>query len=278
MSSTRKKEIYVYIILAIITLPIIAMYIWLFLSSFDIGAKGSTGATLENWSFLFKNIVVAGGRVLPSIWKATANTVIFAAGVTLLEIAVATLAGYVLSRMDFPGRKFLLRSTIMLHAFPSVTLLIAVYYVLTKLNLVNTLLGVVLVKTAIQIPMSTYILKGFFDDVSWDLEWSAMLDGCSRLETLYKIILPQVKPGIASASIFSFLSGWSEFILLYTLIFNNEKVTLATYLKSLIGNEQIVDYGVLSAVALFYLIPVILFFIFTQKNLMQVDMGGKKGV
>lgn len=269
-----------YGVLAITTLPVIFMYLWLIIQSFASNMKYGIipqGFSLENWEFLWQNIFYKGAE-LPSIWLATWNSFLFAGTLTILEVLIGVMAGYAISRLNFPGRERILKLTMILHAFPSIALLIATFYILNFMGLYDSLFGVVLVKTALQIPMTTWIIKGFFDDVPWDLEWSGLIDGCSRLKVWFKIVLPQVKPGIASVSIFSFLAGWSEFLLLYTFVISNENVTLASFLQRLTSDPNMVNYGLLSAVSLFYLIPVLIFFIFTQKSLMKANLGGMKSV
>lgn len=274
---SKGKLLTIYIIMSLLTLPILFMYVWLISNSFMETRDGSLTFTFENWGFLFHEIKISG-RTIPSVWVAFFNSLAFAFGLMIFEVTISSFAGYALSRMVFKGRKTILRSIILLHAFPSVSLLIAVFYVLSYVGLIDTLLGVILVKTALQIPMSTYIIKGFFDDVPWDVEWSALVDGCSRGKALWQVVIPHVKPGIAAISIFSLLAGWSEFILLYTFLFNDNKIMLATYIKKMMGEEGILSYGMISAIGVFYMIPIIIFFFVTQKNLMKINMGGGKGV
>jgi inositol-phosphate transport system permease protein len=282
VSKWKKRIPYIiaYGVLGLTTLPVILMYLWLLLRSFSEQMKYGfipVHFTLENWRFLWSN-VEHGGSTLPSIWKATWNSFVFSGTLTILEVIIGVMAGYALARIEFPGRQALMKTTLLLHAFPSVALLIAVYYILNFMGLFDSLFGVVLVKTALQIPMTAWIVKGFFDDVPWDVEWAGLIDGCSRLKVWFTIVLPLIKPGIAAISIFSFLSGWSEFLLLYTFILSDENVTLSSYLQRLISDPNLVNYGLLSAVSLFYMLPVLLFFIFTQKSLMQVSAGGGKSV
>ena len=200
-----------------------------------------------------------------------------ACGMTVLMILIATPTAYVIARLKFRARGFLLASTLILHSFPGITLLIALYYVLRSLGLLNSIVGVLLVKTGLMLPLGIWIMKGFFDGVPWDLEMAGLVDGASRLKTLWKIVLPQVKPGIAALAIFSFLNGWSEYIFVITFLQNKESWTLSSYVNSIVGDFQFLDYGLLAATALFYILPVLLFFLFTQKYLMQVSIGGRKG-
>jgi len=275
MTATRRLSTAVpYVILTLITLPIVVAYAWLFMSSFAVRTEGlkPLGFTLANWRFLFEPL-----PNMPSVWRITFNTLLFAVTVAAIEVGIAAATGYALSRLRFAGRRAFLSMTLILHAFPTVTLLIAIFYVLRALHLYDTLLGVILVKASLELPLGIWIMKGFFDNVSWDIEMAALIDGCSRFRTWWQVILPNIRPGIAALSIFAFLSAWSEFLIpyIYTTSFNN--FTLSVLVKRLIGDFRFVDYGLLTAVGLFYIAPVLLFFIFTQEYLLNIYTGGAKG-
>jgi inositol-phosphate transport system permease protein len=278
--------------LVVLTVPIVVGYVWIIISTFaqrtyglvPVDAFGQVGGlTLRNWSFLWTD---------PNIWKVARNSFILAVGLTVGVVLISSLAGYALSRISFPGRRVFLGTTLVLHAFPSVTLLIAIYFVLRWITRIpglgrgipliggfgyNTLGGVILVMLALQLPLGIWLMKGFFDHVSWDIERAALIDGCSRLRTWWQIILPQIRPGIAALSIFSFISGWNEFLIPYTYITDQQKSTIAAYLNSLLGETAPVNYSQVAAVGLFQLIPVIIFFIFTQEYLLSIFAGGTKG-
>ncbi|MFO7152596.1 MAG: carbohydrate ABC transporter permease [Bacillota bacterium] len=278
IKTTSLSRAAIYILLIILSLPILLGYLWLFSGSisdeleFGIVPKR---ITFENWRFLWSDITI-GTKVFPNIWPITLNSLLLSGSITLLEVLISLLAGYALSRMNFPGRNFILKTTIILHAFPGVALLIALYYVLNYIGMIDKIAGVVLVKVALELPMATWMIKGFFDEISWEIEWAAYMDGCSRLQAWYKIILPQIKPGIAAVALFAFLAGWSEFIYSYTFIFSSENYTLAVFLKNLIGDFRFLDYGLLAAAGLFYMIPVIAFFLISQKSLATIKFGGLK--
>ncbi len=261
-------------IILLLSLPLVVMYIWLVESAFARITYGiiPQGFTLNNWRFLWE-----GFPNMPSIWRITWNTLVFAAIVAGIEVFIASLTGYALSRMKFPGRRLFLSLTLVLHAFPAVTLLIAIFYVLLVLRLYDTLVGVIMVKAALELPLGVWIMKGFFDNISWDMEMSALIDGCSRFRTWWEILLPNIRPGIAALSIFAFLSGWSEFLLPYIYTSSFENFTLSVLLKRLVGDFRFVDYGLLTATGLYYMLPVLLFFIFTQEYLLNIYAGGTKG-
>jgi len=266
-----------YVILAITVLPIVVGYFWLALSSFSVSMEGlrSTGFTLSNWSFLQEPPF---GRGYPSIWRVTFNTFVVAISMTIAVVIVSSLAGYALSRLNFPGRKSFLSLTLLLHAFPSVTLLIGIYFVLRALGLYNTLLGVGMVMIGFELPFGIWLMKGFFDNVSWDMERAALIDGASRLRVWWEIIMPTIKPGLAALAIFAFISGWNAWLIPRTFTIGaGQQATLSVYLQNFQSDTVAVQWGTVTAVGLFQLVPVAIFFIFTQDLLLSIYAGGAKG-
>ncbi len=266
-----------YIILVITVVPIFVGYVWLVINSFSVSTEGlrSTGFTLSNWSFLWE---APFGRGYPSIWRVTFNTFMIAISMTFFVVVVSSLAGYALSRQNFRGRKSFLSGTLVLHAFPSVTLLIGIYFVLRTLKLYNTTLGVALVMIGFELPFGIWLMKGFFDNVSWDMERAALIDGASRLRVWWEIIMPTIKPGIAALAIFAFISGWNAWLIPKTFTIGaGQNATLSVYLNNFMGDTVAVQWGMVTAVGLFQLIPVAIFFIFTQDLLLSIYAGGAKG-
>jgi len=267
-----------YALLVITVLPIVVGYFWLVLNSFSARTEGLLpvgGLALENWSFLRETPF---GRGYPSIWRVTLNTFLVAISMTIAVVLVSSLAGYALSRLNFPGRKSFLSLTLILHAFPSVTLLIGIYFVLRTLKLYNTLLGVGLVMIGFELPFGIWLMKGFFDNVSWDMERAALIDGASRLRVWWEIIIPTIKPGIAALAIFAFISGWNAWLIPKTFTIGaGQQATLSVYLENFQGDTVAVQWGTVTAVGLFQLIPVAIFFLFTQDLLLSIYAGGAKG-
>lgn len=298
--STKQKisKGFPYLLLIILSLPIILGYLWIIISTFSTRCYGLVpvdqqehyfrGLTLSNWAFLTDKTKTLN----TSIWLLTLNTFIIALGLTVGVVLISMMAGYALSRIKFPGRKPFLSLTLILHSFPSVTLLISIYFVLRWIQAIpllgrglpiiggfgyNTLGGVILVSISLQLPLGIWLMKGFFDNVSWDLERAALIDGCSRWRTWWQIMVPQIKPGIAALSIFSFMEGWKSFLIPYSFMTSHAKATLSTLLNEMLSESSPVNYGTLAAVGLFQLLPVILFYIFTQKYLLNIFAGGVKG-
>lgn len=293
MTLRKLKPALAYLALILPSTLIILGFLWLLITSFSTRTEGlrSLGWTLHNWRFLWESPF---GPQHPSIWAVTLNTLLMSLIMTLIVVVVSSLTGYALSRMKFPGRKGFLSLTLILHAFPSVTLLIPIYFVLlwiAKIPLIgrgvpllggfgyNTIGGVALVMVAFQLPFGIWIMKGFFDNISWDMERSALIDGASRFKVWWQIIMPNIKPGIAALSIFSFLTAWNAYLipLTFTAGRAGKSTVLSLYVQNFISESVMTEWNAVAAVGLFQLIPVVLFFLFTQEALLNIYGGGKKG-
>ncbi len=280
------------VVLTLLTIPVVVGYAWIAISTFSQRTYGLVpvdrdgrfgGLTLRNWAFLWED---------PHIWNVTLNTLILTVLLTLGVLVVSSMAGYALSRVSFPGRKAFLSGTLILHAFPSVTLLIAIYFVLRQIGQIpligrglpiiggfgyDTVGGVAMVMVALQLPLGIWLMKGFFDGVSWDMERAALIDGCTRLRAWWEIMLPSIRPGIAALSIFTFIGGWGAYLIPYTFITDQQRSTISAYLQSLQSPTSPINYSRIAAVGVFQLIPVLIFFIFTQEYLLSIFTGGSKG-
>ena len=282
-----------YLALIVPSALILVGFLWLFITSFSIRTEGlrSLGWTLSNWSFLWKSPF---GPQYPSIWWVTLNTFVMSLVMTLIVVVVSSMTAYALSRMKFTGRKSFLSLTLILHAFPSVTLLIPIYFVLlwvSKIPVIgrgvpllgglgyNTIGGVALVMVAFQLPFGIWVMKGFFDNISWDMERSALIDGASRFRVWWQIMMPNIKPGIAALAIFSFITAWNAYLipLTFTAGRAGKSAVLSLYLQNFISESVMTEWNAVAAVGLFQLIPVVIFFLFTQQILLNIYGGGKKG-
>lgn len=247
---------------------------------------------LQNFRFLFhadfnaenENIVAAEDRPgfsttsFPWVWTAFANSLIIAGGATIIVIMVASLAGYYISRFQYRFRNASLAAMLVLHAFPVTVLLIPIFLIIWKLGLLNTLFGVMLVIVGIELPFAVFIMKGFFDAVPWEIEMSALSDGATRRQAYFMVVLPQVVNGMIAVSVFVFIRGWEEFVFVLVLSTKQAKWTMSLYTFYILEDSTLgVDYGLLSAVALFYILPSFILYTFAQKFLMQMTVSGVKG-
>jgi inositol-phosphate transport system permease protein len=239
---------------------------------------------LNNWRFLWNPDVAdalkgasgVGGK-FPSVWTAFLNSLFLAGTQMAVVVAVATLAGYYLSRFAFSGRAVFLQGLLVLHAFPAMTLIIPIFLMMYWIGLQDTLAGVILVIAALELPFAIFVMKGFFDAVPWDIEMSAMTDGASRRQAFLHVVLPQVKVGMLAIAIFAFIRGWEEYVFVRTLLIAQENWTMSLYLFWTITDVMGVDYALVSAVGVFYVLPSVILYLLTQRYLTQMTFGGIKG-
>ncbi len=274
-----------YIFLTISILPIIVGYSWLVIATVSTRTQGLLpknaeggigGLTLSNWDFVFQ----------AEIWNAMLNSLLIAVAMVIGVGIASTSGGYALSRFKFPGRKAFLTGTLVLHAFKAEMLLIAIFFVLRFLGDIpligpyigfNSIGGVALVMVALELPLGIWLMKGFFDNISWDMERAALIDGAGRFRVWWQIMLPQVRPGIAALSLFTFIAGWNAYLVPFTFTIGSKLSNMPVYLNQLISETSPVNWNQVAAVGLFQMIPLIIFFIFTQELLLNIYAGGSKG-
>jgi inositol-phosphate transport system permease protein len=273
-------------------LPLLAGYVWLLIATFSVRTYGLLpvdtngnfgGWTMSNWAFLGGERI---GGPSANIWTVTLNSLLIAVSMTIISLIICSMAGYALSRMNFPGRRAFLSMTLILHGFPAITLLIPIFLVLINLGNIpvlgrlfgfNTVGGIALVMIAFELPLGVWLIKGFFDTISWDMERSALIDGASRWRTFWEIILPQIRPGLLALGIFSFIGGWNAYLIPATYSIGTGLANLPVYISQLSGELAPTNWNQVAAVGLFQLIPILLFFIFAQEYLLNIYAGGTKG-
>ena len=237
-----------------------------------------------NYRFLWDpNIVeeirskaTAGGQ-FPSVWIAFRNSLALALSQTVIILTVASLAGYYISRFAFRGREAFLQEMLVLHAFPAMTLIIPIFLILHWVGLLDTIFGVMLVLATIELPFYVFVMKGFFDGVPWDIEMSAMTDGATRRQAFRLVVLPQVRVGLIAVAVFAFIRAWEEYIFVRTMLIENKNWVMSLYLFWVSDDIMGVDYGIVAAVSVFYVLPSLLLYVFCQKYLTQMTIGGIRG-
>jgi multiple sugar transport system permease protein len=181
-----------------------------------------------------------------SIRQSSINIVIECAAATLVTIVLATLAAYAFARMTFKGRKILFYTVLATMAFPAYTTLIPIYQILTGLSLVNTYTGIILVYVSGFLPLATWILYNYMSSLPIALEEAGTIDGASRMQVLWHVVLPLARPGVISTAIITFLFAWGQF--LFPLVLSSDLSTqpLTVVIASIQG-RHIVPYTLLSA-------------------------------
>lgn len=224
--------------------------------------------SLENYTSLFQKAQF-GTYML--------NSIIVSSAAALVATTIALLSAYVLARFSFRGKGAIMMAFLVTQMIPAFIALGPLYQIFTNLGLVDNRFGLVLVYTAITIPFSTIMLRGFFDNVPDSLEEAAMVDGCSRFTALWRVLVPVMTPGIVATFIFNFVNSWNELFLAVTLINSDSRKTIPTALNGFISSFNI-EWGPLSAAAVLTILPTMAMFAFASRWIVAgLTAGATKG-
>jgi len=227
--------------------------------------------TLDN----FINVITNRTTVPAHLEQGFLRSLIVALSTTVLAVAIASLAAYALARFNFRGREsygiFMLTTQMM----PAVLFLVPLFVILRGIGLINTLPGLILSYLTFSLPFCIWLLRGYFEGISPDLESAAMTDGCSRLQALAYIILPLATPALIAAGAFAFINAWNEF--LFAFILAGEQPLLTVQLYAFIGQYG-PEYGNLMAAAVLTAAPPVILFVLMQRYLVRgLTAGAVKG-
>jgi arabinogalactan oligomer/maltooligosaccharide transport system permease protein len=207
------------------------------------------------------------------VWNSTLVSFV----VTVTGVALASTAGYALSRFRFVGKQASMLGLLTTQMFPATMLLLPMYIMLIKLGLINSYLGIIIVYSATALPFCVWQMKGYYDTIPVSLEESARIDGCNRWQAFYKIIFPLASPALVITALFSFMTAWSEYIVAAQVLQDTSLYTLPLGLKSFQSNLT-TEWGLYAAAALIVSIPVVILFIVLSKWLVSgLTLGSVKG-
>jgi multiple sugar transport system permease protein len=270
------REIFFYILLISITVITIIPVFWI--SIISLKKDGEILATpvvyfpkkimWENYSYVWEKAKFS---------TYFSNTLIVAGTTTIIVVVLSMFVAYGLSRFNFKGRGLVMSMLLLTQFLPGVMLLIPLFLILNKMNLVNTLTGLIIVFVAFDLPFCSLLLRNFANNIPISLEEAAMIDGCGNIGILYKIIFPLLFPGAIAIGVFSFLGSWNEFLFPLILISDSNKFTVSVGLGYMKGSYAS-KYAALAAGSVISLIIPMILFAFMQKYLVDgLTAGSVKG-
>ena len=205
------------------------------------------------------------------------NSLIVAAGTTVLSIAIALFPAYALSRFKFSGKGIAGLSLFATQMLPEAMLVVPLYQLFGQFKILNTLTALILANTAFTVPVVVWILKGAIDGIPEELEEAARIDGCSQVGLVWRIILPLIAPTLAAASVIAFFHGWNEYVFAQTLVSSESLRTASVGLAGFVGELSTPIHTVMS-IAIIYTVPAVIFYLFVQKYVVGgMTAGGVKG-
>jgi multiple sugar transport system permease protein len=225
--------------------------------------------TLQNYAKLLNPADDIGRDFLRYFW----NSFYVSLATTVLGVVIAVPAAYAFSRFRFPGRTFLFFSVLLRNMFPAVVFLMPLFLLMRWLGLVNTHGSLILTYLTFGLPLSIWLLKGFFDNIPIQLEQAARIDGATRFQAFLLIVMPLSSPGIIATSIFSFIGAWNEYVYAYTFLSKESSMTLPVGIQRFF-TEFATDWPGLMAATFLMSVPVVVMFLVLQKYFVRALTEG----
>lgn len=203
----------------------------------------------------------------------TLNSLVVALSATLLTLVVGSLAGFGLSRFRFRGKHLLLMLFLLSQMLPGASVIIPLFQLLRALGLYDSLVGLALIHTAVLLPFVIWLLYGFFDTVPREVEDAALIDGCSRIGALRRVILPLILPGLGATALFAFLGSWNEFFFALLLTTSDSARTIPVGIGLFVGEYRDVWNQMSAAAVLFSIPPLVLFMMMRRTFVKGLSAG-----
>jgi multiple sugar transport system permease protein len=273
--STLRRILTTDLPVALIVLFALGPFAWMILTSLTPSAQlSATGVALspagwglDNYVRLFEQTSFLGNM---------GHSLIIALGTVVVGLGVSVTAAYAFSRFRFMGRKAIMLQFLLVNMFPVVLLILPLFVLMRRLGLLDTHLSLILANATVAIPFAVWMLTSYVAAIPKSLDEAAMIDGCSRLSALRRVVLPLAMPGIISTGIYIFITSWNEYLYALTLGGKNVR-TVTVAIQTLIGEYQI-EWGLLAAGGVIGAMPATLLFLIVQRRLVGgLTQGAVKG-
>lgn len=259
----RYQSILTYSTLALVLLVVLFPIYWMVITAL----KTESEITRRVPTFLPEHATLGNAFDLfarQAVPQQMLNSLMIASGVTIVALLVSSMGSYSVSRLRYPGRDFLAGAVFFTYLVPGSLMLIPLYTLFAGLGLLNSQFGVGLAYMSFAIPFSTWMLKGYFGNIPKELEEAALVDGCTRMQALFRVILPLAAPGMAASAIFCFTLSWNEFMTAFVFINKKELMTFPVGLASLIYGDRFL-WGQIMTGATLMSAPVLILYFLAQR-------------
>lgn len=255
-----------------VVLIVVSVYPLLWLATISLQDDRSAYQSPTQWIFIpnFQNYAKLLGD--PSFLASLANSIQLSVIATALCVFFGALAAYAISRYKIRGAATITLTFAITRVVPTFAIVIPTFYIYQRLNLLDTMLGLILALVAFQVPLSTLIMYRIFNSIPFSLDEAARMDGAGFFRTLLQIILPIARPGLAASTVVTFILIWNEFLFILVLAGNNV-VTIPMTIATFQTDKQIL-WGSIAASSIISLVPILLLIAFAQKHLLSgLGMG-----
>ena len=266
----------IYAIIAIFLFLTLFPLVWVFSTSFKPNQEAidfpprflPRNATLSNYVFVLTD---------PGLLRSLINSFVVSLGSTALSVVVSALGGYAFARFEFRGKNLIMSVILGLFMIPVVINIVPLYTMLSNVGMLNSSISLILTFQILIIPLNILLLKNYFETIPRELEEAALIDGCSRLGVLKRIIIPLSMPGFAIAAVLSFRFSWNEFVLPIVLTNRPDSAVFQVALYQFISINRI-EWGYLTAGITIAIIPVLILMLSFQKQMIKgLTIGAIRG-
>jgi len=201
------------------------------------------------------------------------SSIIIAVGATIFNTILTVPAAYAVARLRFVGRKFILYLFLVIQMFSPVIVIISLFKIMVGLNLLDTYFSLIIANSVFTIAFTIWMMNGYFKSIPVEIEEAALIDGCSRVQTISRIMIPIAVPGLVTAMIYTFIYAWNEFLFGLTFIQSRPKMPLVLALYNFVGRWS-TQWELLATAAFLAIIPVLILFYMIERRLVAGLAGG----
>lgn len=274
------KRVILYLLILVVLFFMLAPFIWTVISSVSTNAELLSipvhlipeNPTLERYIRIF----TSDDRQVAVFKRGIINSFIVATGVTVVCLTIGTFAGYAFARLRFSKKNTTQQFFLFTNMLPPIVIIISLFFIFSKLKLIDSVFSLILLYSSFIVPFIIWMMRAYFMAIPKDIEEAAMIDGCSRIGALFKIVLPLSIPGLVANGILAFLMSWEEFF--FALILTTNKAKTITVAIAEFTEKQYVNYGMMATGGVLGAIPpVLITLIFGKYIIKGLTSGAVKG-